>query len=112
MIPTKICGITNLSDAQCAVKNGASAIGFIFYKNSPRVISIKDAKSISKNIGNDISKIGVFVNHNKNFIDEAIRFVPLNMIQLHGDESPEFCNQLDYHCFNNQPIKEPLVRNV
>jgi phosphoribosylanthranilate isomerase len=106
MISTKICGITNLSDAQCAVRNGASAIGFIFYENSPRVISIKDAKSISKNIGNDISKIGVFVNHEKDFIDEAIRSVPLNMIQLHGDEPPEFCNQ-----FNVPILKALRVKN-
>ncbi|MBT5721634.1 MAG: phosphoribosylanthranilate isomerase [Candidatus Marinimicrobia bacterium] len=95
MIPTKICGITNLPDAQCAVDNGASAIGFIFYEKSPRAISIEDAKLISDHLSKDISKIGVFVNHDRAFIDYAISSVPLNMIQLHGDESPDFCNQFD-----------------
>jgi len=86
MIPTKICGITNLSDAQAAAVHGASAIGFIFYEKSSRAISIEDAKFISGHLSNDISKVGVFVNHDKAFIEEAIHSVSLNIIQLHGDE--------------------------
>jgi phosphoribosylanthranilate isomerase len=93
MIPTKICGITNLEDAIVAVENGASAIGFIFYEESPRAISIQKAKSISEQLSESISRIGVFVNHDKVFIDKCIQSVPLNMIQLHGDETPKFCNQ-------------------
>ena len=69
MIPTKICGITNLVDAKVAVDNGASAIGFIFYEKSPRAISIKNAKSISKQISYSVGRVGVFVNQNKDFID-------------------------------------------
>ena len=65
MIPTKICGITNLVDAKVAVNNGASAIGFIFYEKSPRAISIENAKSISKQLSNSIGRVGVFVNQNK-----------------------------------------------
>jgi phosphoribosylanthranilate isomerase len=95
MIPTKICGITNLDDANVSVENGASALGFIFYKKSPRAISIKNAKSISKQLSNIIIRVGVFVNHEKDFIHEAISEVPLDMIQLHGDETPDFCNQFD-----------------
>ena len=95
MIPTKICGITNLDDANVSVENGASALGFIFYKKSPRAISIKNAKSISKQLPNTIICVGVFVNHEKDFINKAISEVPLDMIQLHGDETPDFCNQFD-----------------
>lgn len=95
MIPTKICGITNFSDAQCAVYHGASAIGFIFYNKSPRFVSVEKAKSISDQLPIDIARVGVFVNSQKNIIDRTIQIVPISMIQLHGDETPEFCNQFE-----------------
>ncbi len=106
MIPTKICGITNLSDAQAAAVHGASAIGFIFYEKSSRAISIEDAKFISRHLSNDISKVGVFVNRDKAFIEEAIRSVSLNIIQLHGDETPGFCNQFDVPVLKALRIKD------
>ena len=112
MIPTKICGITNLSDAQAAAVHGASAIGFIFYEKSSRVISIEDAKFISRHLSNDISKVGVFVNHDKAFIEEAIRSVSLNIIQLHGDETPGFCNQFDVPVFKAVRIKNEASLSV
>ena len=112
MIPTKICGITNLSDAQAAAIHGASAIGFIFYEKSSRAISIEDAKFISRHLSNDISKVGVFVNHDKAFIEEAIRFVSLNIIQLHGDETPGFCNQFDVPVFKAVRIKNEASLSV
>ena len=112
MIPTKICGITNLSDAQAAAVHGASAIGFIFYEKSSRAISIEDAKFISGHLSNDISKVGVFVNHDKAFIEEAIRSVSLNIIQLHGDETPGFCNQFDVPVFKAVRIKNEASLSV
>ena len=93
MIPTKICGITNVPDAMAAVHHGTSAIGFIFYEQSPRGISIEKGNLISDQISNKVARVGVFVNHPKEFIDKAIQTVPLDMVQLHGDESPEFCEQ-------------------
>lgn len=95
MIPAKICGITNLMDAQCAIDSGAAAIGFIFYPKSPRNISLLKAKKICKQLSGTVSCVGVFVNHKKAFIDEAITEIPLDSIQFHGDESPDFCNQFD-----------------
>ena len=112
MIPTKICGITNLSDAQAAAVHGASAIGFIFYEKSSRAISIEDAKFISRHLSNNISKVGVFVNHDKAFIEEAIRSVSLNIIQLHGDETPGFCNQFDVPVFKAVRIKNEASLSV
>ena len=112
MIPTKICGITNLSDAQAAAVHGASAIGFIFYEKSSRAISIEDAKFISRHLSNNISKVGVFVNHDKAFIEEAIRFVSLNIIQLHGDETPGFCNQFDVPVLKALRIKDKASLSV
>ena len=112
MIPTKICGITNLDDANVAVENGASAIGFIFYEKSPRTISINNAKSISKHLPKTIARVGVFVNHEKDFINEAISEVPLDMIQLHGDETPDFCNQFDVAILKALRIKNEASLSV
>jgi len=112
MIPTKICGITNLDDAKVAVENGASAIGFIFYEKSPRAISIEEAKIISDNLTHNISRIGVFVNHNKDYIHEAISAVPLDMIQLHGDESPDFCTQFDVPVLKALRIKNEASLSI
>ena len=112
MIPTKICGITNLDDANVAVENGASAIGFIFYEKSPRTISINNAKSISKHLPKTIARVGVFVNHEKDFIHEAISEVPLDMIQLHSDETPDFCNQFDVPILKSLRIKNEASLSV
>ena len=112
MIPTKICGITNLVDAKVAVENGASAIGFIFYEKSPRTISIENAKSISKQLSYSVSRVGVFVNQNKDFIDKTISEVLLNMIQLHGDESSNFCNQFEVPVFKAVRIKNEASLSV
>ena len=82
MIPTKICGITNLSDAQAAAVHGASAIGFIFYEKSSRAISIEDAKFISGHLSNDISKVGVFVNHDNAFMVMKHQDFAINLMCL------------------------------
>ena len=112
MIPTKICGITNLMDAKVAVENGASAIGLIFYEKSPRAISIENAKSISKQLSYSVIRVGVFVNQNKDFIDKTISEVQLNMIQLHGDESSNFCNQFEVPVFKAVRIKNEASLSV
>ncbi len=106
MIPTKICGITNVPDARAAICNGASAIGFIFYEQSPRAISIEKGNSISNQISKKVSRVGVFVNHSKEFIDKAIQTIPLDMVQLHGNESPDFCAQ-----FSAPVIKAIRIKN-
>lgn len=95
MIPVKICGITNRADAQYAVQSGACAVGFIFYEKSPRSITIEDARSISRHLPRSVVRVGVFVNHSEAFVHRAVSEVPLNVIQLHGDESAEFCGQFD-----------------
>ena len=82
MIPIKICGITNKSDAIMAVNLGASAIGFIFYKKSQRYLPLSEAKLICEKVAHKVSVVGVFVNQSKEFIDHAIDLVPLNMIQF------------------------------
>jgi len=88
----KICGITNIDAAKCAVENGAKAVGFVFAE-SKRKISPEDAKAIIKELPEDIWKVGVFVNESKEKIEEIISIAGINMIQLHGDESNEFASQ-------------------
>lgn len=90
----KICGITNKDDAIDAVNLGADAIGFIFYEDSPRFISPDTVEEISLFLPPFVLLVGVFVNHDKPFIDAVVHRCRLDLIQLHGSETPEFCRQM------------------
>ena len=89
----KICGITNLADAQTAVAAGADALGFNFYEKSPRHISVEQAAEISRQLPPFILRVGVFVDAPEELVMRAITSVGLTMLQFHGDEPPEFCGQ-------------------
>lgn len=91
MIPVKICGITCTADALCAAEAGAEAVGFIFYAKSPRYISWKQTQIIARKLPRTLKKVGVFVNHDREYISNAINKVPLDLIQLHGEETPKDC---------------------
>ena len=91
MIPIKICGITNLEDARFAVNSGASALGFIFYDKSPRYILPETASQIAEDLKGQVSFTGVFVNETLDYIHAVKEEIGLNFIQLHGNESPEYC---------------------
>jgi phosphoribosylanthranilate isomerase len=87
----KICGITNLKDALCACSAGADAIGFIFYKKSPRYVAPETVRSIVRELPHTLCRVGVFVNHDPKEVDHIFDFCGLTMIQLHGDETPQYC---------------------
>jgi phosphoribosylanthranilate isomerase len=89
----KICGITNLADAQAAVTAGADALGFNFYEKSPRYVALNAAAKISKQLPPFVMRVGLFVNAPEDFVLRAIRESGLTMLQFHGDETPEFCSQ-------------------
>lgn len=89
----KICGITNLADAQVAVEAGADALGFIFYEKSPRYVTLEQAAEISKQLPPFVMRVGVFVNAPEAFIQRVISDVGLAMLQFHGDEPPEACTR-------------------
>ncbi len=91
MIPVKICGITNLEDARLAVNSGASALGFIFYDKSPRYILPETASQIVADLKGQVLFAGVFVDEALDYVHAAIEEMGLNFIQLHGNESPEYC---------------------
>lgn len=91
MAQVKICGITNEEDALCAAKLGAAALGFIFYPPSPRYVRPKVVRRIVKKLPPNLAKVGVFVNESAEEIKNIIEYCGLDFIQLHGDESVEFC---------------------
>ena len=91
MTRVKICGITNLEDAEAAVRYGADAIGFVFAK-SPRRVTASQAKAIVKAVGPWISTVGVFVNEKPRNVRRIAKTCGLSVIQLHGDESAREAN--------------------
>lgn len=93
MVKAKICGITNLVDALASVNAGCEALGFVFYKKSPRYIAPEKAKEIIRHIPKEIVKIGVFVNENEKEIIRIAKLCKLDMLQFHGKETPEFCER-------------------
>jgi phosphoribosylanthranilate isomerase len=91
MVKVKICGITNLEDALAAVDYGADALGFVFYKGSPRYISPSDAREIIMRLPPFITTVGVFVDEPTEEIERIMRHASLDIAQLHGHEPPEAC---------------------
>ncbi|MEK7271712.1 MAG: phosphoribosylanthranilate isomerase [Nitrospirota bacterium] len=102
----KICGITNIEDAVAAAEYGADAIGFVFQPKSPRAITPETAKNIVSALPPFITTIGVFVNESKREIERIIRYVGLNIVQLHGNEPPDACQ------LNKKVIKAIRVKDL
>jgi phosphoribosylanthranilate isomerase len=88
-IQVKICGITRIEDARCAITCGADIIGFNFYPPSPRAISLERALELRQAIGSQCAIAGVFVNAARGYIAECVRELKLDFIQFHGDEDAD-----------------------
>jgi phosphoribosylanthranilate isomerase len=106
-VKVKVCGTTRLKDALLAVECGADAIGFIFYKKSPRCVSVTTAKEICSNLPPFIHRVGVFVNETADTINRIAERCGLDAVQLHGDESPAFCKKI-----KRRVIKVVRVKDV
>jgi len=103
----KICGITRVQDAQLAVELGATALGFIFWPRSPRYIAPAQAREIVQQLPTTVTKVGVFVDEPIELVTQMLDFAGLDMGQLHGAESPEYCRQLG----QTRTIKAVAMKN-
>jgi phosphoribosylanthranilate isomerase len=91
MVRVKICGITNLEDALMAVEAGADALGFVFFRGSPRFISPEQAAAIIRRLPPFVQMVGLFVNEDLATVNKVVGQSGLDLVQLHGEESPDYC---------------------
>jgi len=109
MTKIKICGITNLEDALASLFLGAEAIGFVFYKKSPRYISPLKAGNISRILPKKIIRVGVFVDEDARTVRKTAGLCGLNMLQFHGNEPAEYCRKFKgYKIIKAFPVKGEL----
>lgn len=92
VVRSKICGITRIEDALAAARAGADAIGLVFYSKSPRAVTAVQAKAIIAALPPFVTTVGLFVDATDAELTEILATVPLDVLQFHGDESPEFCS--------------------
>ncbi len=93
MVKIKICGITNVNDATWVANLGADYLGLVFAKDSKRKVSLECAKEIANVVLPYIKKVGLFVNEEPKTVEKILALCKLDMLQFHGEESPDYCSQ-------------------
>jgi phosphoribosylanthranilate isomerase len=93
MTRIKICGITRKQDVLAVAHSGADALGLVFYEKSPRHVSVPQAAQLASSVPPFITVVGLFVNPTVDYVREVLAKVPLDVLQFHGEEAPEFCAQ-------------------
>ena len=106
MTKIKICGITNIEDAVAATGYGADALGFIFYKKSPRFVEPEQAGEISRALPPFVNKVGVFVNEDKETVSSILETVVLDMLQFSGDETEDYCRSFGKPYIRSYRVKD------
>ncbi|BBB26387.1 phosphoribosylanthranilate isomerase [Amphritea japonica ATCC BAA-1530] len=91
----KICGITRLEDALAAIDAGADALGFVFYPPSPRSVEATVAEAIIKQLPPFVTTVALFVNESPDQVRAVLDQTGIDLLQFHGDESPDYCNQFE-----------------
>ena len=104
----KICGITKKKDALFASNLGADALGFVFYKDSPRYIDPINAGKIISYLHPFILRVGLFVNNDEEFVRDSIIKSKINFLQFHGDETEKYCNQFNLPYIKAISMKEDI----
>ena len=89
----KICGLTRPEDAQAAAELGSDAVGLVFYAKSKRRVDAAQAAEIAAALPPQVAKVALFVNETADSIHRILAAVPIDIVQFHGDEAPEFCHQ-------------------
>ena len=87
----KICGLTRSVDVEAAVDRGVDALGFVFYKPSARYVTAQAVLGMTAALPPFVSKVGLFVNASLQIITQTVQIAGLNLLQFHGDESADFC---------------------
>ncbi len=105
-VKVKVCGTTRLKDALLAVECGVDAIGFIFYKKSPRAVTATTAKAICAKLPPFVNRVGVFVNETAEKINRIAERCGLDAVQLHGDESPALCKKINCRVIKVVRVKD------
>jgi phosphoribosylanthranilate isomerase len=103
----KICGLTRDQDVHDAVAEGVDALGFVLYAPSPRAVSAEQAAQLIQKVPAFVTTVALFVNESVTEIQRALKICPFDLLQFHGDESPEFCRQ-----FNHPYMKAIRVRSA
>lgn len=93
-VTAKICGIKDAAAMQTAIDNGAGFVGFVFYPQSPRSITPGTAAQLAAMAPEGVTKVGLFVDPNNLLLDQILREVPLDLLQLHGEETPSRCKEI------------------
>ncbi|MDH4215689.1 MAG: phosphoribosylanthranilate isomerase, partial [Gallionella sp.] len=106
MTRIKICGITRVEDALAAAQAGADAIGLVFHEQSPRHVTVQQAARVVAAVPPFVTVVGLFVNPSEEKVREVLRHAPLDVLQFHGEEDPEFCER-----FGRPWIKAIRVRS-
>lgn len=101
----KICGLTRAEDASAAARFGAHAAGFVFYARSPRNVEPAQAAALVRGLPPFVTSVGLFVNADVQFVERILDDIPLDLLQFHGEETPDYCRQ-----FRRPYIKAVRVR--
>ena len=107
----KICGIKQPEQGKAIAIAGATALGFICVPNTPRYVTKQQIRAVVEQLPKQIDKIGVFANSSVEEICQIVEFAGLTGVQLHGDESPEFCHQLRSMLPDIEIIKALRIKN-
>lgn len=89
----KICGLRDPAHAKIAAEEGADAIGLVFHKPSPRYLEMRDAAKVAQALPPFVAAVGLFVDLPADQVRAILQEVPLDLLQFHGDETPEYCEQ-------------------
>jgi phosphoribosylanthranilate isomerase len=111
-VKVKICGITNVPDAMAVVEAGADALGFVFFEQSPRYVSIEAAAAVAHQLPPFVMKVGVFANAPPDVVMRAANSCGLTLLQFHGDEPPDYCRQFGLMSMKAFRVRDATSLNV